>query len=601
MNPSSIASLASIALPLFLGFASLGESAASFAQPGTPPPVGAPRDVRNMSNENPAATRKSISGWVSCKGVTDDTAGVARAFAAAKNGAFTLVVDCPVIIKIGIDISRTIFIDNGTTVEFTRAGKFTVDNVLIPAFAIANSSNITLTNWNVEYDASLPVNPNVGGYKKNGRFMAGAQPSSAFNDLLITPWLAANRGIVFDRSQGNVNSRWTGPTNTGAVFFIIGDVSHVAVTGMKVYVPATAGGERFVPVVFALAPNYKSGQTVTAKTPLTAQYMGIPHEFIFSNIVLDGTYMGWVGSVRDVTFENIQSHRYGDLQDAQGNNSGGMGKWFAPPHLFYLAYSPDGDPALFNSNIRIENVVDDGPRVGSARDKGGSETLSGYALSLKIGCIDCSVDTYSTSRPDGFLDVLPSNRLTISNVKATYDSSFLNNVFPGWRFPSSSYKNMVFKNIVLKDLAPSSTVAPVGPSNQESNENMTIDNVKVEINRWSGKGLPVSNILGKGHKISLDYSVAADASRIKSVQQGTVALTLQAAPSTLQVGNATSLSWTSRGADNCSASGAWSGPLATTGGPRTVQLTTAGNSDFTIECRNANDAATTTLSVVVAP
>src|SRR5208282_627634 len=115
--------------------------------------------------------------------------------------------------------------------------------------------------------------------------------------------------------------------------------------------------------------------------------------------------------VQDATFENITSHRYGDLQDANGGNVGGIGKWFAPPHLFYLNYVTDGDPALFNTNIQIRNVVDDGPRVGVARDKGGSDSISGYALSLKIGCIDCVVDTYSSSRPDGFLDVLPSNNL----------------------------------------------------------------------------------------------------------------------------------------------------------------------------------------------
>ncbi len=86
-----------------------------------------------------------------------------------------------------------------------------------------------------------------------------------------------------------------------------------------------------------------------------------------------------------------------------------MGKWFAPPHLFYLSYAPNGDPALFNSNIRIRNVLDDGPRVGAARDKAASDGLSGYALSLKLGCVDCSVDNYITTRPDGFLDVLPSD------------------------------------------------------------------------------------------------------------------------------------------------------------------------------------------------
>jgi hypothetical protein len=114
---------------------------------------------------------KSIGNWVGCTGTSDDTAGVAKAFAAARHGAFTLVVDCPVNIKIGMDIARTIFIDDGTTIEFTGSGKFTVDNILIPAFVIADSGNITLTNWNVEYDAGLPVDQNVGGFTNNGDFV----------------------------------------------------------------------------------------------------------------------------------------------------------------------------------------------------------------------------------------------------------------------------------------------------------------------------------------------------------------------------------------------------------------------------------------------
>src|SRR5258708_7008470 len=277
-----------------------------------------------------------------------------------------------------------------------------------------------------------------------------------------------------------------------------------------------------------------------------------------------------------------------------------MGKWFAPPHLFYLNYAANSDPALVNSNVQINNVVDDGPRVGTARDKGGTDTISGYALSLKIGCVHCSVDNYRSSRPDGFLDVLPSDGLTISNVTATYDSGFLNNLFPGWRFPSSSYKNIAFNNVTLTDSAPSTSQVPIGSSGDPSNENISFNNVRVVINRWSGQGLPVSNIVGHKNEVAVDYVVVADASRIKHSKKGTVAVTLKAIPSTLNVGGEVSLTWTSKGAGNCSANGAWSGAIGTEGS-RTVKLPSAGNYDFTIECRNADDSSTATLRVVVSP
>ena len=250
-----------------------------------------------------ATVTKSIRSWVTCNGTTDDSLGVASAFAAAKGNAFTLIVDCPVYIHSGLDIARVIYIDDGTTVEFTGAGKFTIDNVMHPAFVIANSSNINLTNWDVEYDASLPANPDVGGFADNGQFVAVSgrtQPTGVWNDIGMTPWLTAHRAIIFDKSQGSVTALWASPTNTCAAFYITGDTSNVTVTGMNVHVPTTAGGDRFVPVVFSISMNFKSKQTVTAKTPRTAQFFAVPHDLTFSNITFDGTYMGWVGGVQNV-------------------------------------------------------------------------------------------------------------------------------------------------------------------------------------------------------------------------------------------------------------------------------------------------------------
>jgi hypothetical protein len=596
--------LASVVLSVPVGGCESRKGSGIVAQSVTLPPAGAVVGSPSTQNAQGATTlKKSISNWVTCNGASDDTEGVTRAFAAARRAAFTLVVDCPVRIHSGLDIARVIYIDDGTTVEFTGSGKFTVDNVMHPTFVIANSKGIRLTNWNVEYDASMPVNPDVGGYGNNGQFVGGAgrtQPTSAWNDRRMTPWLAANRAIIFDASRGGVHSLWASPTNTCAVFFITGDTSNVTVTGMNVHVPTTAGGDRFVPVVFSISQNFKSNQTVTAETPRTAQFFAVPHDLTFSNITFDGTYMGWVGGVQNVVIENIRSHRYGDLQDAKGENVGGVGKWFAPPHLFYLAYSPAGDPALFNRNIQIKNVVDDGPRIGTARDKPGTTIFSGNALSLKIGCVDCSVDTYKTTRPDGFLDVLPSDGLTISNVDATFDSTFLNNYYPGWRFPSSGYMHLTFENISLKDTAVSTVHPPIDGSNEPSNESIVFRNVRVGLIRWSGKGPLLPNFAGQGNDVALSHTVASEKSWIMSLQKGTVSQTLKGTPATLGVGGSTILTWRSTNANSCSADGSWTGTLATEGA-RAITLTGAGNYDFTLNCQNAYDSSIVKLRVVVEP
>jgi hypothetical protein len=466
--------------------------------------------------------RKSISSYVSCSGTGDDTAGATKAFAAAKNSAFTLVVDCPVRLHSGIAVDRGIFIDNGTSVEFTGSGKFIVDNIFHPAFVIANSNNISLTNWNVVWDGVVPIDASTGGYEINGKFVTAAagtkgQPAAAFNDSVLTNWLAANRSIGFINNQGWIKSVWVGAANLSAVFFITGDASDIVFKGLRLSVPPAAGGDHFLPMAVSFSANWKSNQAVNGKMPHSAQYVALPHRVTFSNVYFDGTLMGWQGNLRDATFDNVQSHRYGDLQDANGGNTGGIGKWFPPPHLFYLNYNynSDGDPELFNSNIHISNVIDSGPRVGVARDKGGADGMSGYALSLKVGCTKCSVDQYSSTRPDGFMDVLPSDGLTVSNVTATYDSAFLNGVFPGGiRFPANGYRNVVFENVVLKDMADSPVKEPIGNAPSSTNSGIVFKNVQIVLNRWPKPQMPVPTIAGVNNNVTIDFALPAQQKKV---------------------------------------------------------------------------------------
>ena len=360
-----------------------------------------------------------------------------------------------------------------------------------------------------------PINGSTGGYEINGKFVATAaglrtEPAAAFNDVVLTIWLASNRSVRFDKNQGWAKSIWVGGVNIGAVFFITGDSSDVTFKALHLSVPKNAGGDHFLPMAISFSANWKRNSTVTGKSPHTAQFAAIPRKMTFSEVDFDGTLMGWQGNVRDATFDNVQSHRYGDLQDAQGANSGGVNKWFPPPHLFYLNYAGDGDPELFNSNIRISNVVDSGPRVGVARDKGHGDGMSGFASSLKLGCTHCTVDHYSSTRPDGFMDVLPSDGLTVSNVTASFDSVFLNNVFPaGIRFPGNGYRHVIFENVILKDTSDAPTAGPIGNAPYATNDGITFRHVTVVLNRWDGNPLPLPKIAGSGNDMKIDFSLPA--------------------------------------------------------------------------------------------
>lgn len=546
------------------------------------------------------AASRSIGEWTSCTGTWDDTSGAMAAFAAAKNGAFTLVVDCPVFLHSGLAVDRGIFIDNETTVQFTAAGKFIVDNMFHPAFIIANSFDINLVDWNVEWQGSVPVNPNFGGYDLNGaRVVASsgsAQPAAAFNDIVLTNWLSTHRAVNFNESKGWIKSIWVGGVNPAAVFFITGQTSVVNISGLNLYVPPNAGGNKFMPMAFSFSANWTSNQTVTAKTPFTAQHAAVPRWLTFSNIHLDGTYMGWQGNVQEATFENITSARYGDLQDASGGTVGGVGKWFPPPHLFYLN-TQSADPLLRNTNITISSVTDDGPRVGVARDTA-SNGASGYANSLKLGCNICSVNNYITRRPDGFMDVLPSTGLTVSNVFTSFNSEFLNNLYPaGIRFPSSGYDGVKFENVYLLDTASRTTRGPIGNSTISSNKGIVLGGLQISMTWWAGTNLPLPTITGSNTDVSLEFTMTNQLMNVSYLETNALGVTVKTTPTTINHGASTLINWSTKNASNCSATGAWSGAVGSSG-TRAVKLASAGYYSLGLSCQNASDALGTTLHVV---
>jgi hypothetical protein len=198
------------------------------------------------------------------------------------------------------------------------------------------------------------------------------------------------------------------------------------------------------------------------------------------------------------------------------------------------------------------------------------------------------------------MDVLPCNGLTISNVEATYDSKFLNDIYPGLRFPSVGYKNLKLENVSLEDVAESTKLQPIYGSGDKTNDHVIFKAVRVTVNRWEGKGDLPTIIAGSNNDVVVEHIIKAEGSRLVSAQQGTVFHMLKATPSTLKGADSTVLSWTSKQADTCIASGAWSGTLGSTGS-RTVNLATLGNREFILDCKGVNDFSHTSLRAAVRP
>jgi hypothetical protein len=290
---------------------------------------------------------------------------VQKAFDAAANNAFELIVECPVTIHTARLLDKTVFIGSGTTVSFTSAGVFYVDNVLQPAFAIMNSSNIALLDWKIVYTGSLGVAlADYTGYK--------------FNDVTATSWLSSNRNMVFARGE---HSQWQDTYNTGGMFYIVGEDSNVIFSGFHITAKTVleAGGKSqlpvsaaagFVPCVFTFGTNWKSGtaghpNVIRDGEPLTSKNGASPTDLTFENITLDGTIMGFVGSaISNSRFTNITSIHYSDVQDAEGHHIGGdidpsnNSPWTPPPHLFYFINWISTSEVVANANLAFTNIND---------------------------------------------------------------------------------------------------------------------------------------------------------------------------------------------------------------------------------------------------
>jgi len=195
------------------------------------------------------------------------------------------------------------------------------------------------------------------------------------------------------------------------------------------------------------------------------------------------------------------------------------------------------------------------------------------------------------------MDVLGSDGLTVSNVTATYDSAFTNNLYPGWRFPSASYKNVNVPEHHFDGLR-CQHHSRADRQRRMANQALVFSNVKVVMKNWVAASAPFPAIAGLTNTVSLNYSMQQTQSLHMKAQSETVELELKASVATMKVGQTTDLTWLSRGGNSCSGSGAWSGSFGTNG-MRAIKITTAGTYNFTLDCRNAGSTSSTTLSVVV--
>jgi|SRR5579859_3442873 len=367
-----------------------------------------------LSN-NSGTTNVFLSAWpgIDPTGVNDSRAAVASAMAFVSGTNQTLAVDCPVLISVGTDNTKTTFVGGGTNLDFTSAGAFILDALGVPAFSWigVGASNCTWQDYTVRYVG----NPGQTMLQYTGTW---ANNNGNWNTTTLTNYMRSNNGNTF--TGGGATAIWPGPTNTAALHYIGGGVSNINFIGSCSATAVYSTADRFIPVLFSLNYQWSFGQAVTVATPINTTTTAQPQNISFDGWTVDGVYMGWVGTGSNLKFRNMVSLRYGDLEDSSGNNQGGIGTvsgktcnlandaWFAPPHLMYMQAGGNTGVSPFTCSADYENILDEGiytsnnPIYGSRRSQ-----TSGHINSFKFDASALTtVTNYVSKRPDGFADVL---------------------------------------------------------------------------------------------------------------------------------------------------------------------------------------------------
>lgn len=234
------------------------------------------------------APERSTREFANCSTTVDQRDGVAEAFAAASGNAFTLVFDCAVFVRIGVDIAKPIFVESGTRVVFWGDGQLLLANQLVPAFLFVNVKDVQLTDWNVlytgtqlylHYDGTYSIDEALGYYEVNGTVISQnnsyAPTQFNFADITLREYFAARRNVT------GWNPVWYGPTSASATFQIIGNTSDMTVSGMRLVASSDRACD-FVLVAFGFEVGFLSNQRINSSTPQNAATCAIPSALTFS-------------------------------------------------------------------------------------------------------------------------------------------------------------------------------------------------------------------------------------------------------------------------------------------------------------------------------
>ena len=187
-----------------------------------------------------------------------------------------------------------------------------------------------------------------------------------------------------------------------------------------------------------------------------------------------------------------------------------------------------------------------------------------------------------------------SKNLRLTNITASYDSSFLNGVFPGIRWPASTYDGVTIEHLTLEDTAANAVKQPMTNQNGPNNT-VRLSDVKFILKHWAASGEIVPHVNGAAD-VEMLYTLTTDNTVIAAGQKTPLEWRLEAHPAKVTTGASSTLTWNVKNATTRNATGGWSGGQNAMG-TRAV-TPAAGTTAYGLSVGNGPVSATTSVNVI---
>ncbi|MBU2948822.1 hypothetical protein [Zobellia uliginosa] len=389
---------------------------------------------------------------------TDDREDFVETLDQAENIGAKVLVDTNMFLDLEETGKKSIFLADNTWLEGANEAHIRINNLLSPAFYMALTKNITITNVTFLYDQKYDAN--YGWDDKIHRQ----------NTVVLTEYLEAKHGLEFKSSIAITKS----PIAWRSIIYM--DAPENVKLENVTFKAKGKTADSFIQWVIKLKEQYKPNQIISNNSGATR----IPNNILLKNVTIDGVIMGIQGIVDGFSSDGLVSQRYSDVQDINGNSIGGDGvggkNWMHPPHLIYL--NSDDSGVYHSQNINIYNTTDYGVYVGTKKVRGSF----GYCHSLKlVGNInDVRVINYKNYRRDGLWDL---ENITDGIFEGIYSESFSDIFDPNLKFQAARFLGKLnrceFKNVIIKDMA---SISEIYPWDSAIGNHVTMDGLHIYVN-----------------------------------------------------------------------------------------------------------------------